>query len=121
MLKDGNIYSAGSPTRVEYHSMLHSFNGMLNNTAPIKLKRPLIPSAFGNEFNPTVAEAIASTDVDFKALTPISENLTVYRCIGETPSNLLFQKSSQIKPGDITVMREYAHIVHLINIMQNSL
>lgn len=114
MFKDGNIYSAGSPTRVEYHSLLNSFNGMLNNTAPIKLKRPL--PAFGNEFNPTVAEAIASTDIDFKALTPISENLTVYRCIGETPSklsfknsNLLFKKSSQIKPGDITVMREYAY------------
>lgn len=110
MFKDGNIYSAGTPTLVEYHAELHSFNGMLNNLSPINLNREITP----RNHDITVAEVIKSTDVDFKAVSPITGKVTAYRCLTERPSFLkeatrLYKKASKIKPGEITVMREYAY------------
>jgi len=111
-LENGEICSLGTPTRVRFHANLNSFNLMLNNTGLINFDRKLVaPDLL---CPPTIKTTIMATDMAFKRLSPITENLTVYRCIPKRPSflrghNELFEKSIGVKPGEITVMREYAY------------
>ncbi len=112
-LSNGEPVSLGTPTQVNYHYYLHSFNGMLNNNSPINFNRPLKPVCF-NEAYPTVADAISVSDYGFKTLTPLKENLTVYRCIPKRPpffkqENAIFEKAINLKPGETIAMREYAY------------
>jgi len=114
ILEDGERVSLNTPTQVRYHASLNSFNHMLNNTGRIDLNRKLKAPSYYEPYPPTVKDTITVTDIAFKRLAPIAEDLTVYRCIPKRPSFLqghheLFQKSISVKPGETTVMREYAY------------
>lgn len=118
--KNGEIVSLGTPTTVEHHWSLYSFNGMLNGTSPVDLGRALKPSFYhGPEL--TVKEGIFITDFGFKKkLSPITENITVYRGIPSRPpfmkaENYLFEEAINLKPGEIIAMREYAYVTTNIN------
>ena len=109
--KEGDIRKNGINRSVEYHGLLNSFNHMLSGTGLANFKRPLWSGEYSHI---SVADAIAKTDLDFKNLKPLQEQMTVYRCIPKRPEslkkeNVLFDKAISLKTGDKLAMREYAY------------
>lgn len=102
-------------SKVPYHGRFNAFNHLLiQGGTPEKFTTPNTLL-----LNKTVKEVITESDIDFKRLKPISEPLTVYRCIGKKPDFFseykLYLKKYNTKPGDIIYMPEYAYSASDIN------
>lgn len=93
---------------VDMHGYLNGINHhFITSPNPKHMDLP----AVGIELTPR--EMITLSDVQFKALKPTTEAMTVYRGIGEKPDFFseykLYKQRLGIKKGDVIDMKEYAY------------
>lgn len=105
-----DFYNPSGPQVVKDHGYLHSINGRLNGTSPAGDFNE--PMGFG--IGIPIKEFLMRTDMAFKRLTPLNENITVYRGISSPhpvfkKDKQLFEKTINVKSGDTIAMREYAY------------
>ena len=95
-------------TSVEMHGYLNSINH--NFIIP---GQPELMDNIHWQTGITPRQMISKTDFEFKRLKPLEQKMKVYRSIGYKPEFFseykLYEKSRNIKRGDVTMMREYAY------------
>lgn len=100
---------------VTHHGYLNGINHhLLWGINPEGLRKPFM------YLGVTPHEMIQLTDAEMRALPKTKETIIAYRCIGRKPEFLerdfaKYQKSLNVKEGDIVVMPEYAYATSDIN------
>lgn len=107
-------------SKVSLHGQLNGINHFLITGANPKL----MDEVFMNT-NLTPRRMISLTDFEFKRIKPTTENLNVFRCIGEKPEFFseynLYKKRLSIKKGEIIDMKEYAYATSDLSYARNYL
>ena len=106
-MADKGVVKETNNTSVSLHGYLHGINHhLIKSPYPEHMDSPFMQ-------NLTPRQMITKSDIEFKTLTPLQDNLTVYRCIGEKPEFFseykLYKQRLNIKPNDIIDMKEYAY------------
>lgn len=100
---------------VTYHGDLNGINHhLLWGINPEGLRKPFM------HLGVTPHKMIQQTDAEMRALLKTKETIIAYRCIGQKPEFLerdfaRYQKSLNVKEGDIVIMPEYAYATSDIN------
>ena len=100
---------------VTHHGHLNGINHHLTTGANPKGLKEIF---FGTGITPK--DMIEITDAEFKTLPKTKEKIRAFRCVGEKPEFFKqdyarFNKSIQVKKGDIVTMPEYAYATSDIN------
>ena len=109
LAEEGRVQQSAYKESVSLHSDLNGINHhFILSPYPEQMNE-----VFNGRFRLTPREMITKTDIEFKNLKPISEQITTYRCIGEKPEFFseypLYKKRLAVKKGDIIDMKEYAY------------
>lgn len=97
---------------VEHHSNFNSFNHLFVRG---RVNYGFDEPAFGvGDGNLLIKDVVREADRQFRALKPITEPVTVFRCIGEKPPFFeqevkMYNKLFNTKKGDIITMPGYAY------------
>ena len=101
-----------TPEYISHEGLITGINGMF-----VGRRREFceaLPVSMLQYAKMTVSQMIAFTDTEFKLLKPITEEITLWRGIGEPRHNKnfdgvpIFEKAYNVKKEDIVVMPEYA-------------
>ncbi len=107
-MTDKGIVKQTMAKSVSLHEYLNGINHhLIKSPYPKQMDEELINLTI------TPRQMITKSDIEFKNLKPLKNNLTVFRCIGEKPDFFseykLYQKRLNIKRNEIIDMKEYAY------------